>query len=145
MLSTPEVESSMAVFKLYLMTGGVLLAAEAAWLGLFAGSLFQREVGHLLRPTFLPAPAVVFYGIFVAGILVFAVMPGLDHRQLPRAVALGAFLGLVAYSTFDLTSMSILRDFPLRLALIDITWGASVTALVSAAGYGIGRWLGLGA
>jgi uncharacterized membrane protein len=136
-------EAPVAYVKLYMMTGGVLLAAEAAWLGLVAGPLFQNEVGHLVRETFLPAPAVAFYVIYIAGILVFAVLPGLRARRLHRAVALGGFLGLLAYSTFDLTSMAVFRDFPLRLALTDIAWGTFVTGTVSAAGYGMGRRLGL--
>ena len=132
------------MIRLYLMTAGVLLSAEALWLGLFAGDLFRKEVGHLVRPDFNLGPAAVFYVIYVAAILVFAVLPGIEARQLQRSVALGAFLGLVAYSTFDLTSMAVFKGFPLRLAAVDITWGACVTAAVSAAGYGIGRYLGMG-
>ena len=136
--------SGAAVIRLYLFTAGVLLSAEALWLGLFAGKLFRKEVGHLVRPDFSLGPAAVFYMIYVAGILVFAVLPGIEARQLHRSVALGAFLGMVAYSTFDLTSMAVFKGFPLRLALVDIAWGTCVTAAVSAAGYGLGRYLGLG-
>mgnify|MGYP003680938826 CR=1 FL=1 len=113
-------------------------------LGLVAGNLFRKEIDHLLRPSFAPAPAAVFYLIYVAAILVFAVLPGIEARQLYRSVALGGFLGMVAYSTFDLTSMSVFRDFPLRLALIDIAWGTFVTATVAGAGYGIARFFGVG-
>lgn len=132
------------MIRTYIATAAFLLAAEAAWLGLVAGSLFRKEVGHLLRPSFAPAPAAVFYLIYVAAILVFAVLPGLEARQLYRSMALGGFLGLVAYSTFDLTSMSVFRDFPLRLALIDIAWGTFVTSVVAGAGYVFARSFGLG-
>jgi uncharacterized membrane protein len=132
------------MIRLYLWTMGVLLSAEALWLGLVAGGLFRKEVGHLLRPEFRLGPAVAFYLIYVTGILVFAVLPGIEARQLHRSVALGAFLGLVAYSTFDLTSMAVFKGFPLRLAGVDILWGTCVTAAVSAAGYGMGRYLGVG-
>ena len=133
------------MIRTYLVTALVLLIAEAAWLGLVAGGLFRKEVGHLLRPAFAPAPAAVFYLIYVAGILVFAVLPGIEARQLYRSVALGGFLGLVAYSTFDLTSMSVFREFPLRLALIDIAWGTVVTSGVAGAGFFIARYFGLAA
>jgi uncharacterized membrane protein len=132
------------MIRLYLWTAGVLLSAEALWLGLFAGGLFRKEVGHLLRSDFHWGPVVVFYLIYVTGILVFAVLPGIEARQLQRSVALGALLGLVAYSTFDLTSMAVFKGFPLRLAAVDILWGACITAAVSAAGYGMGRYLGVG-
>ncbi len=132
------------MIRLYLGTMAVLLTAEALWLGLVGGGLFQKEVGHLMRPEFRLGPVVAFYLIYVGGILVFAVLPGLEARQLQRSVALGAFLGLVAYSTFDLTSMAVFKGFPLRLAGVDMLWGTCVTAAVSAAGYGLGRYLGLG-
>ena len=134
----------MSYALLYLLTGGVLLAAEAAWLGLVAGELFRAEVGHLMGPDFVLPPAVAFYAIFLVGILVFAVLPGLESGSVMRAAALGGLLGFVAYSTFDLTSMSVFRDFPLRVAVIDIAWGTFVTASTASASFMIGRVLGMG-
>jgi len=133
------------MIRLYLASAAALLVAEAAWLGLVAGDLFRKEVGHLLRPAFRPAPAAAFYMIYVVAILVFAVLPGLEARQLQRSLALGGFLGLVAYATFDLTAMAVFKGFPLRLAAVDMAWGTLVTASVAGAGYGIGRYLGVGA
>ena len=133
------------MIRTYLATAFVLLAAEFAWLGLVAGNMFRKEVGHLLRPSFAPAPAAVFYLIYVVGILVFAVLPGVEARQLYRSAVLGGFLGLIAYSTFDLTSMSVFKDFPLRVAVVDIAWGTAVTSAVAAAGYVIARHFGVGA
>ena len=132
------------MIRLYAGTLAVLLTAEVLWLSLVAGRLFRDQVGHLLRPEFRVGPGLVFYLIYVVGIVVFAVLPGLEARELQRSVGLGALLGLVAYSTFDLTSMSVFKDFPLRLASIDILWGTFVTASVSAAGFGLGRYLGVG-
>lgn len=89
-------------------------------------------------------PALAFYALYIVGILVFAVAPGLEAGSLGRTAALGAFLGLFAYATFDLTSMALFRDFPGSVVAIDLVWGMCITAGVAAAGYGFGRWLGLG-
>jgi len=134
----------MGLIKLYILTATVLLAAEVLWLRLVARDLFRSEVGHLMRSDLLVAPAAIFYLTYVAGILVFAVLPGLEFNQFARTLALGGFLGFLSYSTFDLTAMALFRDFPLRVAGLDIAWGTVLTAAVSSAGYGFGRWLGVG-
>lgn len=114
-------------------------------MGVVASGFYQKHLGHLLRADVLWAPALVFYTIYIVGILVFAVVPGLEAGSLGRAVALGAFLGFFAYATFDLTSMALFRDFPGIVVAVDLAWGTALTATVAAAGFGFGRWLGLGA
>jgi uncharacterized membrane protein len=131
----------ISFLQLYGATALVFFAIDVVWLGVVAQSFYQRHLGHLLRADVLWAPAVLFYALYIAGILVFAVLPGLDARSLGRTVALGAFLGLVAYATFDLTCMALLKDFPLVVVVVDLAWGMVLTASVSTAAYGIARWL----
>jgi uncharacterized membrane protein len=88
--------------------------------------------------------ALLFYLLYIAGLLVFAVLPGLQAASLVRTMAMGAFFGLVAYATFDLTCLALLRDFPVVVVVVDLIWGMVLTASVSAAGFGVGRWLGVG-
>ncbi len=136
--------SPLGFLKLYGLTALVFFAIDLVWLGLVAAGFYQRHLGHLLRPDVLWAPALVFYLLYIAGLLVFAVLPGLEVGALTRTLALGAFFGLVAYATFDLTCMALLRDFPLVVVVVDLVWGMVLTTLVSAAGYGLARWLGVG-
>ncbi len=131
----------ISLLKLYGATAVVFFAIDLVWLGVVAQGFYQRHLGHLLRADILWGPALLFYTLYIAGVLVFAVLPGLDARSLTRTLALGAFLGLVAYATFDLTSMALLRDFPLVVVVVDLVWGMVLTASVAAAAYGIGRWL----
>ena len=130
--------------KLYGLTAAVFFAIDLVWLGVVATSFYQRQLGHLMRSDVLWAPALAFYALYIAGILVFAVAPGLDAGSLARTAMLGAFLGLFAYATFDLTSMALFRDFPGVVVAVDLLWGMCLTAGVASAGYGFGRWLGLG-
>ncbi len=135
--------SPLAFLKLYGLTALVFFAIDLVWLGVVAAGFYQRHLGHLLRPDVLWAPALVFYALYIAGVLVFAVLPGLEAGSVTRTLALGAFFGLVAYATFDLTCMALLRDFPLLVVAVDLAWGTVLTATVSAAGFALGRWLGL--
>ncbi len=134
----------MTWLKLYGLTAGVFFAIDLVWLGVVASSFYQRHIGHLMRADVLWVPALVFYSIYIVGILVFAVAPGLEAGSLGRTVALGAFLGFFAYATFDLTSMALFKDFPGIVVAVDLLWGTCLTATVAAAGFGFGRWLGLG-
>jgi uncharacterized membrane protein len=128
--------------KVYGLTLVVFLALDVAWISTVVSGLYQKHLGHLLGAKPLLLPALLFYCVYVVGILVFAVQPGLDAGSLRRAVALGAFLGFLAYATFDLTSMSVFRDFPVTVVVTDLLWGTVFTASVAAAGFGIARWVG---
>ena len=134
----------MAALKLYGLTAAVFFAIDLVWLGVVAAGFYQKHLGHLLRPDVLWVPALLFYSIYLAGVLVFAVVPGLEAGSVVRAATLGAFFGFVAYATFDLTCMALFRDFPTIVVVVDLIWGAVLTGTVAAAGFGIGRWLGLG-
>ncbi len=87
---------------------------------------------------------MLFYFIYITGLLVFAVIPGLASGSLARTAALGAFLGFMAYATFDLTCLALFRDFPVKVVAVDLVWGTLLSASVTSAAYGIGRWLGIG-
>lgn len=134
----------MTWIKLYGLTAIVFFAIDLLWLGVVASSFYRKHLGHLMREDVLWVPAVAFYSLYIFGILVFAVAPGLLAASLGRTVALGALLGLFAYATFDLTSMALFRAFPGIVVAVDLLWGTCLTAGVAAAGYGFGRWLGVG-
>lgn len=119
----------------YLATGLAFLVVDAIWLSTMADLLYRPLMGDKLEPTFKLAPAVIFYLIYVAGIVWFAVLPALAAGGLGKAALNGALLGLVCYATYDLTNQATLRDWPLAVTLADIPWGAFVTAVGASAGF----------
>lgn len=125
----------------YPATALVFLALDAAWLWTMADRLYRPALGRIMLERFDLVPAVVFYAIYVAGMLVFAVAPGLEARRWTVALGYGALLGLVAYATYDLTNQATLRDWPWRVTVADLCWGTFVTAVASAAGCRITAWL----
>ncbi len=134
----------VAFLKLYVPTAVVFLVIDLVWLGFVAAGFYERHLAHLLADRVRWGAAALFYLVYVAGIVVFAVLPGLGDGSLMRAVALGGFLGFMAYATFDLTSLALFRDVPVTMVVVDLVWGTVLTASVAAAGYGFGRWLGVG-
>ena len=120
-----------AFLKSYLVALVVFLAVDALWLGLIAKDFFLSQLGPVLPLTLLVAPALVFYFLFAAGIVFFAVEPALKTKSLRSAIARGAFLGLLTYGAYDLTNHATVVNWPVIVTVVDMTWGSFLTALVA--------------
>jgi uncharacterized membrane protein len=115
----------------YAATLVALLAIDAVWLALTAAPLYRTALGDLLLPSFRPLPALAFYLLYVAGILIFV---GPRGRGARGTALFGALFGLVCYGTYDLTNQATLLVWPLTLTLADMAWGAALTAAASTLG-----------
>lgn len=134
----------MAAFlKLYGVSIVAFCALDAVWLGVVARSFYRQQLGDLLRPDPRWGAALVFYALFVAGVVLFVTLPAVGRGSLGRAVMLGALFGIVTYATYDLTSLAVLRGFPVLVAVVDLAWGATISAAVAATGYVAAGWLGI--
>jgi uncharacterized membrane protein len=122
-------------FKLYGVAVLTFLAIDLLWLGVIARSFYQTQIGHLMRSPVNWTAAIVFYLVFVTGIVVLVVWPAVERRSLTHALALGAVLGLVTYAAYDLTNLATLKGFPLTVAVVDLIWGTVLCATVSAITY----------
>jgi uncharacterized membrane protein len=117
--------------KLYGIGFLVFLGIDAVWLGLIAKQFYGKYLGHLLSPTPNFAAAGIFYLLFIVGILVFAVIPGLNQSSVSKAIILGALFGLITYATYDLTNLATLKDWPLLVTVVDLIWGTVLSASVA--------------
>lgn len=124
----------MAYLVSYVATGVVFLALDSLWLSRMAGALYRPKLGPLLAETVNLPPAVLFYALYIAGVVVFAVQPALASGRWTTALALGALFGLVAYGTYDLTNHATLRDWPVIVTVADMAWGTALTAIAATAG-----------
>lgn len=96
---------------------------------------YARQMGDLPRPDVQWIPALIFYALYVAAIVVFVILPAAERRSIARAMWMGAFFGLCAYATYDLTSLALIRNFPLPMVFVDLAWGMALTTVAAAAGY----------
>jgi uncharacterized membrane protein len=112
------------------------------WLGVIAKSTYMAEMGQLLRPQPQLVPAALFYLIFAAGLVLFAIAPAQAKGSLMLAVGLGAALGFVSYGTYNLTNLSILQGYPARIAVMDLAWGTVLSGAVSGLTVWLARMLG---
>ncbi|HUU62169.1 MAG TPA: DUF2177 family protein [Acidimicrobiia bacterium] len=133
----------MRLVKLYLIALPVFFAIDMVWLGLVAKGFYRRQIGSLMRSPVNWAAAIVFYLLFILGLVVFVVAPAMDHESWVRALLYGALFGFIAYATYDLTNLATLRNWPLLVTVVDLVWGAALAASVSVITYAIGTSLGL--
>ncbi len=126
----------------YIVSLLVFLAIDAIWLGFIARDFFVTQMGPLLRDDPNLVVAAAFYLVFVAGIIYFAVLPALREGSFMMAVLNGAFLGLLAYGTYDITNLAVLKGYPPLLAAVDMTWGTFLSGLTAGAGYYTAKTVG---
>ncbi len=123
----------------YLATGVVMLILDAIWLTVMGKALYRPALGDLLRDQFGLAPAAIFYFMYVLAIVVFAISPAASTGKWTTALVYGAFLGLVCYGTYDLTNHATLKVWTTTLTVVDMAWGATLTAFSATMGFIIAR------
>jgi uncharacterized membrane protein len=119
----------------YLITLLIFFAIDLVWLGVVAKTFYQQQIGHLMSPEVNWAAALLFYAVYVGGIVVFAVKPAFEDGGAIRALTYGAALGFVAYATYDLTNQATMKDWPALVTVIDLAWGTVLTASVAFLSY----------
>lgn len=115
----------------YLVVLVIFFAVDLVWLGVVAKGLYAKYLGYLMAEKVNWAAALFFYMIFILGLLVFIVQPALAHENMTTLILSAALFGLVTYSTYDLTNLATLKDWPIVITLIDLVWGTSLSVLVS--------------
>jgi uncharacterized membrane protein len=129
--------------KLYAIALPVFIAIDMVWLGLVAKNFYRNQIGFLMRSEINWAAALVFYLLFVLGLVLFVISPAIEKNSWVRALMYGALFGLVTYATYDLSNLATLKDWPLWVTLVDLAWGATLAASVSAATYFIAHKISL--
>jgi len=123
---------------LYLVTLVVLVGLDLLYLGVFAKGFFQAQVGDMLGDV-RPLPAVLFYLVYVAGVLIFVSGPAAATTR--STLLYGALFGLFCYATFELTAHAMLRHWTWSVVILDMSWGVIVTAISATAGLAVADWL----
>lgn len=121
----------------FLVTGGIMAVFDAFWLTVVASKFYKSEIGSLLLEKPNMGAAVLFYIIYVVGVVTFVISPALEKGSWQYALGYGALFGLVAYATYDLTNLSTLKGFTTKVVVVDMIWGVCLTAAVSVLAYGI--------
>jgi uncharacterized membrane protein len=115
-------------------TAIVMVALDMLWLGVIAKPMYQQGIGHLMAARPNVGVAALFYLLYPLGVVIFAVSPHHNGSTWAITLMLGALFGFFAYATYDLTNLATLREWPMRLSLIDVCWGTLVSSASAAGG-----------
>ena len=127
--------------KLYALTVPVFFIIDLIWLGVVAKGFYQKNLKYILSPNVNWTAAIIFYLMYIAGILIFAVLPGIAKDSVRHAAMWGALFGFFTYATYDLTNLALHKDWPLNIVVVDILWGVVLCTAVATSSFYIAKWL----
>ena len=128
--------------RLFLIALPVFFVIDMVWLVLVAKKFYSQQIGFLMRPDINWTAAIIFYLLFIAGLIVFVISPAVEKNSWVHALLYGAFFGLITYATYDLTNLSTLKDWPVLVTIVDLIWGTVLAASVSLVTYLISLKIG---
>ncbi len=123
----------------YLAAGAAFIVMDMIWLGVVARGFYRGQIGGLLRDPFNVPAAMIFYLLYLGGVLFFAMAPAIAAQSLRTAAVCGFLLGLLAYGTYDLTNLATLRGWTVAITIADMLWGAVLTMICSVVGVAVAR------
>lgn len=121
----------MQNIKVYFITIVVFFLVDILWLGFISKKLYKDYLGHLMAPNVNWTAALIFYFLFIAGLVFFVINPAIEKGSLSYALLVGGFFGLITYGTYDLTNLATLKDWPLNITIIDLIWGTFLNSATS--------------
>jgi len=117
--------------KLFLIALPVFFVIDMVWLVLVAKKFYQEQIGFLMKPDINWFAAIIFYLLFIAGLVIFVISPAVEKHSWVHALLFGALFGLITYATYDLTNLATLEDWPILLTVVDLIWGTVLAASIS--------------
>mgnify|MGYP001552778970 FL=1 len=127
--------------KLYALTVPVFFIIDLIWLGAVAKGFYQKNLSFVLSPQVNWPAAILFYLLYIAGILIFAVVPAVSKDSWQHAMVYGALFGFFTYMTYELTNLALLKDWPLNVVVVDIIWGVVLCTAVATLSFILAKWL----
>ncbi len=121
--------------KAYFIVFIIFIVIDFIWLGFIAKDIYRNKIGFIMKDNFNMVAAIGFYAIFIIGLMFFVVNKAVVMESWQYALWAGMFFGLITYSTYDMTNLATLKDWPLSLTIIDIIWGTVLNGATSIISY----------
>lgn len=125
----------MKYFLLFLITTVIFFSIDMLWLGIISKNFYKEKLGFILTGEVNWKAAILFYFIYIIGILYFIIIPGFETHNWKSVLFNGALLGLLCYATYDLTNMATIKQWPISVVIVDMIWGTILTGSVSIISY----------
>ncbi len=105
-----------------------LLILDGIWVGTYMSSQYAKQVMTIQKSPLKAnmAYAVLSYMLMVVGLNLFVLPRIRKSHAFTDSLFYGGVFGLVLYGVYDLTAAAVLKDWDIKLALIDMAWGSFV-------------------
>jgi len=117
--------------KLFIIALPVFFVIDMVWLVLVTKKFYHEQIGFLMKPDINWLAAIIFYLLFIAGLVIFVISPAVEKHSWFHAILFGALFGLITYATYDLTNLATLKDWPLLVTVVDLIWGTVLASSIS--------------
>ena len=131
----------MRIIYTYLLSLPVIFAFDMLWLGVFAKDYYQKMMSPLVAIEFNWFAVPIFYLLYIVGVFIFAVYPGVMEESLQKTLLLAGLFGFFCYMTYDITNLATLKNWPVQLVIIDIIWGTVLSTFTAYVAYNIYFWI----
>ncbi|XMB72326.1 DUF2177 family protein [Mycoplasmatota bacterium WC30] len=131
----------MEFLKMYLIGFIVFILIDIVWLSLIANKFYKKHLGFLMKEKPNLIVALVFYLIFIVGLVYFVIKPGIEAESIGQIILGGALFGFIGYATYDLTNLSTLKNWPVIVTVVDLIWGSTLSVIISSLTYVIYNWI----
>ncbi len=121
----------MNYLKMYFIALIAFLVIDGIWLLLISKDFYKNAIGHLMTNSPNLIAAGIFYLIFLVGLVYFVINPAIVKQDVIQLIISALLFGLVTYATYDLTNLATLKEWPLKITIIDLIWGSSLSTIVS--------------
>ena len=118
-----------------------MCSLDMIWLGYVARAYYEKYLSAIINLKFNLWPGVAFYLLYLIGVYVFVLVPGIASRSMEKTLLLAAGFGFMCYMTYDLTNMATVKDWPINIVIIDILWGIIITSVTAFVGYKFYFWM----
>jgi len=129
--------------KLYLIALLIFFAIDFFWLGFIARKFYQEQIGFLMKTNINWLAAIIFYLLFIVGLVLFVISPSVERKSIFTAIFMGGLFGFFTYATYDLTNLATLKNWPIMVSVVDMIWGVMLSASVSTITYLVATKIGL--
>ena len=121
--------------QLYVIALPIFFVIDLIWVGFIAKNFYRQQIGYLMKDQFNWSAAMLFYLLFIGGLVFFVISPAIEKKSWMYALLSGALFGFITYATYDLTNLATVKEWPVLVTVVDLTWGAVLAASVATITY----------
>jgi len=120
------------MLKSFLIAFVLSVLFDFFWIGLLMAKFYQKELGGLLRTKIggkldpILWPAILVYVLLGAGVSYFTL-------PLSESLIPGFLFGVIVYGVYEFTNYSLVKNWSLKVVVVDVLWGGVLCMLVTEA------------